>query len=586
MNDPSGKTASVKPADKASAVGTLTPWGEPIQGVSARVRSDKTVWRTGQVPSFRADIKNNGQTSGRVAQAQELCELVLDGVAYQWTGEFDIPESSLPPGREYHDILISLVDSWHSKKDNAPLTLAPGKHALRVIFVVSLGMVAGKRESIRAASNAVEFEVRPSANDSSAATSVAKPANKASPDSYKLSDEWTAAEQRFPPGFLPLPAYGKLMRLDVRQHYGINAAQEKKLREISAAFEAASRKASENYKEMQKLPPQERKKKAIEFSEQFHQRVKAVRKQVEDVLTAEQRADYRRDYRCDLAISLCSDPQQASKALGLTLSNQQERQLTPLMEEFWENNRKKRVTASERLLAVFTPQQREKLAERLSDAKVAAPAVNIPAAEGGRVTYTLSVGGKREPPAFVFAFVSDYGASVNVYPQLMFPAVRKGAGINRRTGGEATGGPGEVPRRGAEDFRSIPAEGRGGRSRRRKRRRSRRAEFQRALDQFGKDVLAQIETALQPQQVATLKSIARKDKVFDLLARQDREVLDDLHATAEQQGKLRRITEEFAVPDSTSFRAIGEKAIRHPHARAAQEAGRTTGPQRMVTTIR
>ncbi len=156
--------------------------------------------------------------------------------------------------------------------------------------------------------------------------------------------------------------------------------------------------------------------------------------------------------------------------------------------------------------------------------------------------------------------MSDYGASVNVYPQLMFPAVRKELALTAEQ---------------EEKLQAVLVKSRGGAQRifdqfqpkagaakpSPEAQTSRRAEFQRALDQFGKDVLAQIETALQPQQVATLKSIARKDKVFDLLARQDRAVLDDLHATAEQQGKLRRITEEFAVPDSTSFRAIGEKAL-------------------------
>ena len=38
------------------------------------------VWKSGEIPTFRADVRNGGKTERRVAQAQQLSTLELDGV--------------------------------------------------------------------------------------------------------------------------------------------------------------------------------------------------------------------------------------------------------------------------------------------------------------------------------------------------------------------------------------------------------------------------------------------------------------------------------------------------------------------------
>ena len=74
-------------------------------------------------------------------------------------------------------------------------------------------------------------------------------------------------------------------------------------------------------------------------------------------------------------------------------------------------------------------------------------------------------------------------------------------------------------------------------------------------------MVGQIEAVLQPRQVAALKAIARKDKAIETLMRQDRQALDDLHATTEQRAKLRRIYEEYFSASTWLHSETGEKAL-------------------------
>jgi Spy/CpxP family protein refolding chaperone len=399
----------------------------------------------------------------------------------------------------------------------------------------------------------------PKANEPAGKTSSIQSADKTSRNGENLSDEWSAARQALPTGFLQLPAYSKLMSLDARTHFGINAEQEKKLREISTAFVAMQGKAIKYYEETQKLSPQERKKKGEEFGKQLQEQVKTARKQVEDVLTAQQREAYKRDYCYDLAIALCGDPRGSGKALGLTLTKRQEQQLAPLMMEYWESNRKKQAGVNERLLAVLTPQQREKLTARLTDVDVTAPSIYIPAPAGGVTGYIVPAGEKPEPSALVFAFPSNYGANVSVYPDLMFPAIRKELALT----GDEEAKLQAVLVKSRSDAQKVfdQFQPEIGAKHSPEEQKSQRAELQRSLERFGKEVIANIDAVLQPQQVASLMLFARKDKSFVLLATQDHAVLDDLKITAEQRAQLRRIDDELASPSPESTRTTAEKAL-------------------------
>ena len=111
-------------------------------------------------PGFRGRrARNLGTIDLRVAQAQQLCELELDGVEYHWAGVSRVKSSDFPPGRQYKGIPITLVDSWHSKMGDVPLKMSAGKHILRVIFVVRPGDVTGAARPVRVVSNPVEIEI-------------------------------------------------------------------------------------------------------------------------------------------------------------------------------------------------------------------------------------------------------------------------------------------------------------------------------------------------------------------------------------------------------------------------------------------
>ena len=93
-----------------------------------------------------------------MAQAQQLCELELNGQKFHWGGDIDVKSSWFPPGREYYDIVVTLGKEW-KLEDGQALKLLPGKHTLRIWFTAQ---PAGKDEKIapiRFVSNPVEFEI-------------------------------------------------------------------------------------------------------------------------------------------------------------------------------------------------------------------------------------------------------------------------------------------------------------------------------------------------------------------------------------------------------------------------------------------
>ncbi len=146
-------------------------WGKANNGVQARLRADKHTWAAGQTPTFRADIRNQGEGTYTVAQAQQLCEIEVDGGRYIHIGDMDVKSSALPPGEAYTDIHIALTDNtWFVAQPvrvgrSVPiingimqkLSLAPGRHTLRVIFFAD--GVGGGQKNVVVESNAVEFEI-------------------------------------------------------------------------------------------------------------------------------------------------------------------------------------------------------------------------------------------------------------------------------------------------------------------------------------------------------------------------------------------------------------------------------------------
>ena len=95
----------------------------------------------------------------------------MDGVWYGWTRgfDFDLKGSGLPPGREYHDIPVSLGSKWEAAPEwrdktqapppQIPLKLLPGKHTIRFAPEIRDLTVKPKPQNNYVPSNPVEIEI-------------------------------------------------------------------------------------------------------------------------------------------------------------------------------------------------------------------------------------------------------------------------------------------------------------------------------------------------------------------------------------------------------------------------------------------
>ena len=90
---------------------------------------------------------------------------------------------------------------------------------------------------------------------------------------------------------------------------------------------------------------------------------------------------------------------------------------------------------------------------------------------------------------------------------------------------------------------------------------AKRGEFQRKLEELGKDIVRQVDAVLTPAQLAVLKKTALQRKAYAALMEPDTEILKFIGATPEQVAKLRRLGEEQLTPNLEFYRETGEKAL-------------------------
>ena len=144
-------------------------WGDPVEGVSVRIRAERKRWATNETPTFKLDVRNQGHREFFTTHSQEPGRLEVDGVWYEWTGGFDLKSSSFPPGREYKDIKVTLgldwkaPQQWRDKTQPAPsqipLKLLPGKHTFRFAPEIREIGVEFKPRNKYVPSNPVEIEI-------------------------------------------------------------------------------------------------------------------------------------------------------------------------------------------------------------------------------------------------------------------------------------------------------------------------------------------------------------------------------------------------------------------------------------------
>lgn len=147
-----------KAAASSPAPQPTEKWGEPVEGVQVRLRAEKKVWKSGEIPIFKAEVRNQGSRDLLVFSIKQTSKLDFDSQLYEHK-EISAKSSPFGPGKHYTDIRVSLHNRWRTTRENKGLELVPGKHIIHI--TVSFIEAKDMRKSIRAISNPVEIEIIP-----------------------------------------------------------------------------------------------------------------------------------------------------------------------------------------------------------------------------------------------------------------------------------------------------------------------------------------------------------------------------------------------------------------------------------------
>ena len=166
-----------EPGKGAAAAG----WGEPVEGVAARVTAERDAWDAEAAPVLRARLCNTGTMIVVSSLADShLHQVEVDGRWYRSAAAGGaMPE--LPPGGDWPDIRVVLAPGQWLTADKhdldlsaywgngfavtalsprEPLRLTPGRHTIRVAFAVNPARALYQKKSFRVISNPVTIEVR------------------------------------------------------------------------------------------------------------------------------------------------------------------------------------------------------------------------------------------------------------------------------------------------------------------------------------------------------------------------------------------------------------------------------------------
>jgi hypothetical protein len=124
-------------------------WGPPNEGLQCRLRAVRRTWQPGEIPVFKANIRNHGKRTFPflTAHQQQLCAVEFDGTWHHWPAPVVIDSAvwHLEPGTQLDDITISL----HEKLQ---IDVTAGRHIVRAAFTL---------EGVRVVSNPVGIEALP-----------------------------------------------------------------------------------------------------------------------------------------------------------------------------------------------------------------------------------------------------------------------------------------------------------------------------------------------------------------------------------------------------------------------------------------
>jgi len=129
------------------AVGTTSDWGTQIEGLQSRLRPTKRLWQSGEMPTFRLDLRNQGRRLFAFNVREPICpdRVWLDGRWHRRRADEAAQAKMRPlaPAAELTDLTLRLPPEMG-------LALEPGRHTIQVAFDI---------EDLTVVSNPVEIEV-------------------------------------------------------------------------------------------------------------------------------------------------------------------------------------------------------------------------------------------------------------------------------------------------------------------------------------------------------------------------------------------------------------------------------------------
>jgi hypothetical protein len=182
---------------------------------------------------------------------------------------------------------------------------------------------------------------------------MAGPNSAAVPVDPRLS---SAQSERYEPSeFISLPAYSALVNPKTGKQIGLNGEQEKKLREIAAASLSEEQRLAD---EITKTAPGDMQARQAEFNRKLQELRLQVGRQIEQILTPRQLADYKKLFFPMMSFAQLFNPE-VQKAVELTPAQVEKVKQLPY-EMTWQRERDLQETADQ-ALKLLRPDQVEKL---------------------------------------------------------------------------------------------------------------------------------------------------------------------------------------------------------------------------------
>jgi hypothetical protein len=201
-----------------------TGWGKSTEGVRCRLRADKRIWPAGEA-TFKIDLRSEKRHPLPIGPVYDEFHVEIDGKWLQNVSGVDIRSSIVrTPVTARDGIHLFVGRHWQEKpQDPCVSLLSPGTHVIRIGYVLR-GENGKAVHPVRAVSNPVEIEIRPSRASGREKTARMKLAlrKKNKPGKTFFGLDLTAAPRTMNPAELPLlfekkapPELGFRLRKDV-----------------------------------------------------------------------------------------------------------------------------------------------------------------------------------------------------------------------------------------------------------------------------------------------------------------------------------------------------------------------------------